>query len=84
MHQEIFHHQEHVRRQAIEQERASRLRQAFTNINGEQRRARRRRGPLSWLLRTVGVMLVRVGTRLADDPLEGTRPLLGGGSFSQN
>ena len=83
MHQEFFQQQEHTRRQAIEAERAYRLHQELSNARLTQRRARRR-GPLSWLLHTVGVTLVRVGMRLAAEPLEGSRPLLGGSSFSQN
>lgn len=83
MHRDLFQHQEHARRQEIELARAYRLGQELASACPTQRRARRR-GPLSWLLRIVGVTLVRVGMRLADDPLAGTTPLFSGGSFSQN
>jgi hypothetical protein len=86
MHRDLFHHQELEHRRAVEQVRTYALQRALVNIHEEQRRARRQRGPLSWLMRVTGRALVRVGSRMAYDPYEATinLPISVNTPFSRN
>jgi hypothetical protein len=72
MHRDIFQHQELYQRQALDHARACELQRVLRGVNDGQRRARRQRGPLSWLLRVTGRALIQAGARLANDGYEPT------------